>query len=181
VNGPLLTSLSSVTAPLLLPTTPAGWATLRAAYVTRLASSTPWVVRHAQSMIELIDAGSGWAASITLPTQVWKLSGSPKLRLAFVAGELLSGYGVLFRNRFNGTNGLFIGGYANEVPCYVPADTCFPPYDTNGSYEGGWDTDAPDAAGGAAGVYGLMGHFRYYPQTGALEGLLVNALTAQLT
>jgi len=184
VTGPLMTSLSSVTAPLMLPTTPAEWATLRASYVARLTNpphGDAWAVRHAQRMIAAIDAGSGWATSITLPTQVWKLSGSPTLRLGFVAGELTSGYGVLFRNRFNGTNGLYIGGYANECVCYTVADTFFPPYDTNGSYEGGWDTDAPNAGGGSMGIYGFMGHFRYYPQAGALEGLLVAALTTQLT
>ena len=42
---------------------------------------------------------------------------------------------------FGGPDGLYIGGYANEVPGYIPSDELLPPIRTTSSYDGGWDTD----------------------------------------
>ena len=99
--------------------------------------------------------------------------------MAFVGGELVSGYGIYFRARHGGTNGLYIGGYANEVDCYIPADDMLPPLAASwGSYEGGWDSDFPGIAGGSMTVYPRVAHFRA-GQRGA-ESAVISALTAQL-
>ena len=52
--------------------------------------------------------------------------------MAFVGGELVSGYAAYFRARHGGANGLYIGGYANEVECYVPANNFLPPWRRRG-------------------------------------------------
>ena len=137
----------------------------------------PWYRRHAERMIAQIDAGT-YDTTVTVPTQVWKLSGTPTLRMAFVGGELVSGYAAYFRNQYGGANGLLIGGYANECQCYLPSNEFLPPIRTGGSYEGGWDTDHPGIAGGSMTVYGRIGHFR--AGASGIEAALIGQLASQL-
>jgi neutral ceramidase len=72
-----------------------------------------------------------------------------------------------------------IGGYANEVACYVCTDDFFPPTMTGGSYEGGWDVDRPDIAGGSMTVYGHLGHFHAHSDKSS-ESLFIASLDGLL-
>lgn len=180
LSSPLQTSYADVSLPLDIVTTAANLAATRAAYVARLANPAgqpAWYQRHAELMVSRIDSAAV-DTSVPTPVQVWTLEGSPLLRIALVGGELVSGYGAYFRNRFGGANGILIGGYANEVSCYVPADNFFPPFNTWGSYEGGWDTDFPGIAGGSMTVYPHLGHLKAGP--GGAESTLISALTQRL-
>ena len=100
------------------------------------------------------------------------------VKMAFLGGELVSGYAAYFRARHGGPAGLYIGGYANEVCCYVPSDELLPPIAPWDSYEGGWTADYPGIAGGSMTIYPQLGHFRAGP-AGA-EATLIAAVTAQL-
>lgn len=180
ITGPILTSYNEVDLPLDVVPTAANLAAVRAAFVSRLsnpAGQPAWYQRHAQLVISRIDTGA-IETSVPIPTQVWKLQGSPILRIALVGGELVSGYGAYFRSRFGGANGLLIGGGANEGTCYIPADNFFPPYASGGSYEGGWDPDFPGIAGGSMTVYSQLAHFK--AGVGGAESTLIAALTSQL-
>jgi hypothetical protein len=151
-------------APLSLPSTPAGWSDLRTAYVAR-AAYNGWpeayaYARHANTMIAAIDAGT-YPTGVPIPLQVWKLTGSPTLRIVFNGGEAISGAGVYYRGLYGGSNGIIFGSCANEVCCYVTGDGFWPPYAPSGSYEGGWDTDFPAAAGGSMLYYGYPGHMKF--------------------
>ena len=120
-----------------------------------------------------------FAMTVPLPLQVWKLQGSPILQLTLTGGELVSRYAVYFRKRYNGSNGIIVGGYANEVPAYIPSDELLPAYRASGSYAGGWDSDFPRIAGGSMTVYGWLGHF--LAGSGGVEDRLIKNLTSMLT
>ena len=128
LGGHISTQLREVALPLDITATSANLAAVRAAFASRMLNpdgQPAWYQRHAESMIARIDSGT-FASSVPNPSQVWKI-GSPALKLAFVGGELVSGYAAYFRARNGGANGLFIGGYANECSCYVPANNFLPP------------------------------------------------------
>ncbi|MBT2517842.1 hypothetical protein J7E29_10385 [Streptomyces sp. ISL-90] len=178
--GPLYTQLREVSLPLDITATSANLAAVRSAFATRLgnpAGQPAWYQRHAASMITRIDSGT-YATTVPNPSQVWKILGSPTLKMAFVGGELVSGYAAYFRARHGGASGLYIGGYANETTCYVPANDFLPPTAAGGSYEGGWDPDAPGIAGGSMTVYPQIAHFR--AGTSGVESAVINALAVQL-
>jgi hypothetical protein len=172
--GPITTSHAEVTLPLDIATTPANIAAVRATYVARESSPTPWYARHGALMVAQIDAGT-YVTSIPLPLQLWRFAGSPNLQMAMTGGELVSGYAVYFRQRYGGTAGLWMGGYANEVPCYVCSNELLAPIKAGGSYEGGWDTDYPGVAGGSMTIYPHLGHFL------AGSAGVENAMTVGLT
>jgi len=182
VTGPIQTTYQDVLLPLDIVTTAANLAAARSIFVTRMANPAgepAYYQRHAQTMISRIDSGNETSTTtVPIPVQVWKLQGSPILRIAMTGGELVSGYAAYFRNRYGGANALIIGGYANEVPCYIPANNFFPPYMNSGSYEGGWDTDAPGVAGGSMTVYAHLAHFK--AGTGGVESTLIAAVTSLL-
>ena len=178
--GPITSRYQEVQLPLNLDTSAGNLAAVRNAYAARLPNTNgfpAYYVRHAQTMMARIDAGHVPTA-IPCPVQVWILGGSQPLRMAFVGGELVSGYGAYFRSRYGGSAGMWIGGYANESCCYIPTNEFFRPFMTAGSYEGGWDLDAEGIAGGSMTVYGHIAHFR--SGTGGVESTLISALTGML-
>lgn len=178
LTGAITTSRSTASLALQI----GDWAALRAGYASRLNNPAfaayPMYLRHAQWAIDQIDADTA-ATSITLPIQVWRL-GSPLLRLLFLGGEPASGFGLWARNHYGGTNGVVVVGYSTNTTCYVVGDTFFPPYDSNGSYEGGWNSYDPALAGESMCVYAHVGHFRYSPDPLAAEPVLLAAITAAL-
>ena len=179
VAGPVVTSYQEVDLPLDVTSNPVNLAAVRAVYQARMAAPglPSWYARHAQAMIERIDAGD-IETTVPLPLQVWRLQGTPDLRICVTGGELVSGYAVYFRAQFGGVAGLMIGGGA-EVECYVPSNELLPPIRIGGSYAGGWDTDYPGVAGGSQTIYPHLGHFR--SGVSGVENTLITALTAQLT
>jgi neutral ceramidase len=181
LTGGIGTSLTSVTLPLDLTNTPANLAAVRACFVTRMANPSgfpSWYIRHAEAMISRID-NNQITTTVVNPLQVWTIDGSTPLTMVFVGSELVSGYAVYFRNLYGGPSDLYIGGYANEVHCYIPANNLLPPLLTTGSYAGGWDTDFPGIAGENLTVYPQIAHF--LAGTNGVESTLINAITAQLS
>ncbi|MBT8224862.1 MAG: hypothetical protein HKP61_22915 [Dactylosporangium sp.] len=179
LSGPISTSLTEVELPLDITDAPPNLAAVRACYVARASNPAElaWYRRHAVAMIAAID-GHDFAMTVPLPIQVWRLVGSPMLRICLTGGELVSGYGAYFRNRFGGANELIIGSYANECPAYIPSNELLPPIRSGGSYAGGWDTDYPGIAGGSMTVYPHLG--RFLAGSSGVESTLINAITAQL-
>lgn len=181
LSGPIRSTLREISLPLDITPTPANLAAVRGAYVVRMGNplgQPAFYQRHAEMMIARIDSG-GYDLNVLNPSQVWRVGGGPELRLAFLGGEVVSGYGAYFRARYGGTNGLYIGGYANEVECYVPANNLLPPLGPSwGSYEGGWDSDYPGIAGGSMTVYPRIGRFR--AGSNGVESAMISGVTAQL-
>ena len=129
LTGHITSDLREVTLPLDILDTPANLAAVRAAFEVRMlnpAGLPAWYIRHGAAMIDRIDDGT-FATSVQNPSQVWRIGGDPDLQLAFLGGELVSGYGAFFRQRFGGAEELLIGGYANETNSYIPANNFLPP------------------------------------------------------
>jgi neutral ceramidase len=171
--------LTTVNLPLDVDLSPGNLAAVRNAYQIR-ADTSPlgWEVRHALSMVAVIDQGGAISTTVPVTMQAWRFTGGSPLRLAFVGGELVSGYAVYFRQLEGGTAGLWLGGYGPGLAAYLPSDELLPPLRAGGSYAGGWDTDFPGIAGGAMCIYGPIGHFR--AGSAGVEPALINALSALL-
>lgn len=180
VSGQISASLTYVQLPLDITDTPANLAAVRACYAARITNLAlpAWYRQHAAKMIIAIDTHN-FTLTVPLPIQVWRLPGSPELRICLVGSELVSGYGVYFRNVFGGVNGLIIGGYANECSAYIPSNELLPPIRLGGSYAGGWDTDFLGVAGGSMTVYPHVGHFK--AGASGVESTLISTITALLT
>lgn len=182
LTGPIFTGYQDLTVPLDITDTPANLAAVRADYVAREGNGTlpGYVRRHAEKMIGQIDAHN-FATSLVVPLQTWSLQGSPGLFLALTGGELVSGFGVYFRARYGGSAGIWIAGYGNELPAYIPSNELL---STGGAlhYACGWDNDYPGIAGGAMTIYGWLGHFVRPPNTSTngVEQLLISQLTGML-
>lgn len=182
--APITTSLTSVSVPLEVPANPAERAARRAEYVARhtvnaaLYDAVPYYRRHAPIAIGQIDAGTD-AHTIDIPIQVWRL-GVPTLRILLLGGEPVSGYGKWARDHYGGVNNIMVGGYANEVSTYVVGNTFYQPVDTNGSYEGAWNTLDPRCAGESGCVYGWCWHSRPGLGPQDAEPTILAALTAAL-
>lgn len=183
VTGPITTAYRDITLPLDITDQPANLAVVRSDYDTRMHSAglSNFVGRHAKTMIAEIDAHS-FSTTVPIPLQVWKLAGSPTLRLVFTGGELVSGYAVYYRNRYGGSNGIWITGYGNDVPVYIPSDELL--YIHPGAYYAcGWTPDFPGIAGGSMCTYGWLGHFlgrRPGTTTNGVEQIMISQLDAML-
>jgi neutral ceramidase len=178
VGGPIRTHFEDVSLPLDVTDTPENLAAVRAIYQVRLTNAPyGFYRRHAELMIQEID-NHNFEKEIPVPLQIWKLQGSPVLRIALIGGELVSGYAVFLRNLYGGPGGILVGACAGEVPSYVASDELLPPVRSNGSYAGGWDPDSPGIAGGSMTVYRQIGHLR--AGTGGAESKLVAALQSAL-
>lgn len=180
VTGPITTSIRETTLPLDIATDAATIADFRSAFVARMKNPSgqpAYYQRHAEVMVGRLDSGN-IETVVPFLSQLWVLQGTPRLRILLTAGELVSGYAAYFRTRYGGTDGLWIGGYANETPCYIPSEQFFPPRVTQGSYEGGWDADFPAVGGASMAAYGWPAHFR--SGDGGVESVVIAALTAQL-
>jgi neutral ceramidase len=182
LSGPISSDLREATLPLDIEDTPGNLAAVRAAFVVRTlnpAGLPAWYQRHGEAMIDRIDNGT-YATSVQNPSQVWRIDGDPGLQLAFVGGELVSGYGAYFRQRYGGVEELLIGGYANETNAYIPANNFLLPIAPSwGSYEGGWDSDSPGIAGGSMTIYPQIAHF--LAGDSGVEAAVIDALTEQLS
>lgn len=133
--------------------------------------------RAAVEMIRVIDeAPSSIETSVKLPLQLWKLEGSPGLRWLLTGGELVSGYAAWARSHYGGSAQIMVSGYAGEIPCYIPTDEFRP--DVGSAYEGGWDSDNNDIAGGNMNWYFYLGHFKF--GTGGVQDTMQAALTSLL-
>lgn len=172
----LATSYSLTQLPLDVTLDPQNLAQVRSCFETRRANTTvpSWLRRHAQRMIEQIDAGA-IQTQIGFPVHAWKWAGSPELKMALVGGEIVSGFAVSVRGTWGGTDRLWFAGYADQVAAYIPSAQFLPPQRIGGSYEGGWDPDFQGIAGGSMSIYRQLGHFPAGVEQvvlGAINGLL---------
>lgn len=86
--------------------------------------------RHAREMLKQIDAGR-LPASVPYPILVWRFGSD--LTLAALSGEVCVDYALRLK-RGLGAERLWVAGYANAVPCYIPSDRVL----AEGGYEAGW-------------------------------------------
>lgn len=186
LTGPITTSLTSVAVPLDVPANATERAARLATYAMRGTNPggvyPAYYVRHSGVAIAQINAGIE-PHTVEIPIQVWRLGGSSMLRMLFMGGEPVSGYGLWARNHYGGVSGVMVIGYANAVPCYVVGNPQLPPplgLDNNGSYGGAHNTDDRRAVGESGCVYGMCWHLMPGLGPGSAEKTVIDALTAVL-
>ncbi|HEU5331160.1 MAG TPA: neutral/alkaline non-lysosomal ceramidase N-terminal domain-containing protein [Actinocrinis sp.] len=173
VNGSITTRYSELSLPFALNQEP--MSSFRATYAARVAadpSGTTPTGRHAAEMILQIDSNT-LPTAMPLPIQMWGFDGAQPLKLAAIGGEPVSGYSIVFKNALGGDAALWVAGYANEIPAYVPSDEML----VDGGYAAGW-TVSPLVTddGGSIMFYGWP--CRFMSGTGGIESSLTSAVTA---
>ena len=126
----LLTAYTEVDLPLTAPPTKEE--------LEKIAEATPvdYNSRWASHLLEQMANGHTLMTSYPYPLQVWNIGGQP---LMILGGELVVEYAIGFKRLFG--QDIFVMGYANDVPAYIPSITIL----REGGYEGS----------GSQRVYGL--------------------------
>lgn len=83
------------------------------------AQKTGIVGYHARVNLERLERGETLPKSIPYPIQT--LSFGTDLSLVFLPGEVVVDYDLMLKNTYD-PHKLFVVGYANYVPCYIPSN-----------------------------------------------------------
>lgn len=84
---------------------------------------------HARVQLEKLNRGEALATEIPYTVQVWNFG--EQLAMLFLAGEVVVDYSTRFKLEYD-RNRLWVSGYSNDVPCYIPSARIL----KEGGYEG---------------------------------------------
>ena len=73
---------------------------------------------RAQFALAKLDKGEKISDHLPYLVQVWSFG--PDLAMVFLPGEVVVDYGLRIKREFDGTR-VWVNGYANDVPCYIPS------------------------------------------------------------
>jgi len=73
---------------------------------------------HAQAQLERLDRGEALQTALDYPVQTWAFGND--LAMVFLAGEVVVDYALRLKKEFDAGR-LWVMGYANDVPCYIPS------------------------------------------------------------
>ena len=89
----------------------------RAEWVER--SQQPGIVGyHARRWLARLETGEKSAEFLDYPVQTWVFGDD--LAMVFLGGEVVVDYSLRLKRELNGAR-LWVNGYANDVPCYIPS------------------------------------------------------------
>ncbi|MBL9166619.1 MAG: neutral/alkaline non-lysosomal ceramidase N-terminal domain-containing protein [Verrucomicrobiales bacterium] len=94
------------------------------------AKRTDAVGYHARFNLAKLDRGEVLPAELPYTIQTWTLGNS--LAMINLPGEVVVDYSLRLKREFDRTR-LWVNGYANEAPCYIPSERIL----KEGGYEGG--------------------------------------------
>lgn len=83
---------------------------------------------HAQKNLVRLDRGEKLPSKLPYVVQAWTFGDD--LAMVFLAGEVVVDYELRLKREFDATR-LWVNGYANDVPCYIPSRRIL----TEGGYE----------------------------------------------
>lgn len=109
---------------------------------------------HARLTLEKLDRGEKLPTKIAYPVQTWAFGDS--LAMVHLPGEVVVDYALRLKKELDGRR-LWVTGYANNAPCYIPSERVL----KEGGYEGGgamiyYDVPAPFAPGLEAKIVGAV-------------------------
>jgi hypothetical protein len=84
---------------------------------------------HAKKNLARLDRGEKLPTKLPYLVQVWNFG--PDLALVFLSGEVVVDYSLRLKREFDSQR-LWVNGYANDVPCYIPSARVL----AEGGYEG---------------------------------------------
>ncbi|MBI2924516.1 MAG: neutral/alkaline non-lysosomal ceramidase N-terminal domain-containing protein [Verrucomicrobia bacterium] len=82
------------------------------------AKQTGIVGYHAQDYLNRLDRGEKLPPTLPYFVQTWTFG--DQLAIVFLGGEVVVDYSLRLKKEFDGAR-LWITGYANDVPCYIPS------------------------------------------------------------
>jgi len=85
---------------------------------------------HAKVQLERLDRGEALQTHISYPIQTWAFG--DQMAMVFLPGEVVVDYSLRLKREL-GARQLWVNGYSNDVPCYVPSERIL----KEGGYEGG--------------------------------------------
>ena len=94
------------------------------------ASPTPAIAYHAKKNLARLDRGE--ALPTTLPYLVQRWSFGDGMAMVFLPGEITVDYSLRIKREYDHSR-MWVNGYSNDVPCYVPSRRVL----EEGGYEGG--------------------------------------------
>ena len=123
VNGALVCNLKRIQLPFdTLPT--------RAEWEAKAQDKTAAIAYHAKKNLARLDRGEAIPTQLPYLVQSWGFGDD--LALVFLAGEVVVDYSLRLKRELDGSR-LWVSGYANDVPCYIPSERIL----REGGYEGG--------------------------------------------
>lgn len=96
----------------------------------RAADANGWIAHHAKTQLARLDRGEALRTSVDYPVQTWAFGDD--LAMVFLAGEVVVDYSLRLKRELDRSR-VWIHGYANEYPCYIPSERVL----REGGYEGG--------------------------------------------
>jgi neutral ceramidase len=92
-------------------------------------SKTPAIAYHAKKNLARLDRGEKIPTHLPYLVQTWSFGGD--LAMVFLPGEITVDYSLRIKREFDRAR-MWVNGYANDVPCYVPSRRVL----DEGGYEG---------------------------------------------
>jgi hypothetical protein len=124
---PLRQKLVCRTKPITLPYAPPR---TREEWTTRAQSTNHWIAYHAKLNIRRLDRGEKLPTELPYMVQTWNFGN--ELAMVFLPGEVVVDYSLRLKKEYDAAR-LWVNGYANDVPCYIPSRRIW----REGGYEGG--------------------------------------------
>ncbi|MGB7156568.1 MAG: neutral/alkaline non-lysosomal ceramidase N-terminal domain-containing protein, partial [Tepidisphaeraceae bacterium] len=84
---------------------------------------------HARVNLARLDRGEKLQTELSYPIQTWTFG--DELAMVFLPGEVVVDYSLRLKREFD-RNRIWINGYSNDVPCYIPSERIL----KEGGYEG---------------------------------------------
>ena len=88
------------------------------------------IAYHARKQLARLDRGEKLQSELPYLVQTWNFG--DELALVFLPGEVVVDYSLRLKKEFDAAR-LWVNGYANDVPCYIPSKRVW----REGGYEGG--------------------------------------------
>jgi hypothetical protein len=93
-------------------------------------TKTGAVAYHARKNLARLARGESLPTELDYSVQVWSFGDA--LAMVFLPGEVVVDYSLRIKRDFDGSR-LWVNGYSNDVPCYIPSKRVL----EEGGYEGG--------------------------------------------
>lgn len=87
------------------------------------------VAYHAKVQLERLDKGEALQTHVSYPIQTWAFGN--RMAMVFLPGEVVVDYSIRLKREL-GAKRLWVNGYSNDVPCYIPSERIL----KEGGYEG---------------------------------------------
>jgi hypothetical protein len=102
----------------------------RAEWEAKAREKSARISYHAKVQLAKLDRGEKIPATLPYMVQVWNFG--PQLAMVFLPGEVVVDYSLRLKRELDAER-LWVNGYSNDVPCYIPSERVL----QEGGYEGG--------------------------------------------